>query len=441
MLRRLLALTVSTIVPVSLATPAEAAASTAPNIIYILSDDLGYGDLGSYGQRTIRTPNLDRMAAEGARFTQHYAAPVCAPPRYTLFTGERSGTGLVRGLSPHVDLPSGHPSVAGMLRSAGYRTAMIGKWGLGDPGTSGVPRLQGFHHFYGYLTHVEAHDYFPSYLWRRENSWSTEKKIALPSGTYAGDEFTKDAKAFITRNADLKFFLALSYTNPHAAVDGKLVPSTSPYTNEAWPSEEKQKAAAITRLDAYVGGIIAHLKALGIDNNTIVMFSSDNGPHMAGGVDPSFFKSRGGLRGEKRSMYEGGLRVPFLARWPGRVPAGRVVPEYYANWDFMKTAAELAGITAPSSADGKSMAPALTSTPPSRRPDLYFEYHRSGVRRMAFIEGDWKLIRIGTGGTPQLYNLRTDLNESNNVASSNPSVVSSMLSKMASRREPHPMWP
>jgi arylsulfatase A-like enzyme len=429
--------------------PAEVGGSSAraeagpikPNIVYVLADDLGYGDLGSYGQRTIRTPHLDRMAAEGTRFSEHYGASVCAPSRYTLLTGLRSGSGHVRGLSPHVDLPTNHPGVARTLKSAGYRTALIGKWGLGDPGTSGVPRLQGFDTFYGYLTHVEAHNYFPPYLWRREPTWTSERKETLPKGTYAGDRLTAEAKAFITRNRTAPFYLHLAYTNPHAGTNGRLAPTTAPYTNMPWPEAEKQKAAAITLLDRYVGTLLAHLRSLDLDSRTVVFFSSDNGPHEEGGVNPEFFDSNGRLRGIKRSLFEGGIRVPLIVRSPGRVRPGVVIDEYYANWDLMKTVAAFAGVSAPKGTDGQSMLPALTASPPPSRPNLYFEYHLGGRRRQALRVGGWKVIRLGPDSPAALYNLEVDPGETTDLASVEPARLASMLATMDARHEPHPLWP
>ncbi|MFO1501836.1 MAG: arylsulfatase [Verrucomicrobiota bacterium] len=336
---------------------AESRRPSKPNIIFILADDLGYGDLGCYGQRMIRTPRLDHMAAEGLRFTQCYAGTtVCAPSRSSLMTGQHTGHTRVRG-NERYPLQPGDVTVAAVLRQAGYRTALIGKWGLGDPDTTGSPIKQGFDEFFGYTNQRHAHNYYPSYLWRNE------QKVALPNQVanedkegagvstnrvaYSQDLFTNEALQFLERNQSRPFFLYLAYTLPHANNENKAqgmeISGDAPYSNEPWPQAERNKAAMITRLDQDVGRILDRLRQLGLDANTCVFFASDNGPHKEGGVAPDFFRSSGPFRGIKRDLYEGGIRVPLLVRWPGTIPAGRITAHVCAFWDFLPTAAALAG--------------------------------------------------------------------------------------------------
>ena len=339
-----------------------------PNVIFVLADDLGYGDLGCYGQKDIRTPNLDRMAAEGARFTQCYAgSTVCAPSRCALMTGFHMGHAYVRG-NARVPLRPSDITIAEVLKSVGYTTGIIGKWGLGEPETTGIPNRQGFDYWFGYLNQRHAHNYYPMYLWRNQEKYMLEGNVAeggvsSQRAQYSHDLFTKEALAFLDKNKSDPFFLYLAYTIPHANNEAKKkgmeVPSDEPYTEKPWPQPQKNHAAMITRLDRDMGRLFQRLKSLGIDEKTIVFFTSDNGPHKEGGADPAFFTSAGPLRGYKRALYEGGIRVPMIVRWPGRVQAGRVSDQIWAFWDFLPTAAELAGAKPPADIDGISMVPAI----------------------------------------------------------------------------------
>ncbi|HJZ81346.1 MAG TPA: arylsulfatase, partial [Pyrinomonadaceae bacterium] len=352
------------------------AAERRPNIILILADDLGYGDLGCYGQKMIETPNLDRMASEGLRFTNFYAgSTVCAPSRASLMTGVHQGHAYIRGNSTLVPVPgqsgqdarrlslrSQDVTVAEVLKAKGYATGLIGKWGLGEAETTGVPNRKGFEYFFGYLNQTHAHNYYPDYLWRNQ------ERAPLAKGTYSHDLFTKEALEFIRRYRAQPFFLYLAYTIPHAnnelrrvTGNGMEVPSDAPYSDKPWPQHQKNYAAMVTRMDADIGKVFTLLKELRLDNDTVVFFSSDNGPQGVdeGGFNPDFFASHGVLRGIKRDLYEGGIRVPMIVRGPGKIKAGQVSDQVWAGWDFMPTAAALAGVKPLAGIDGISMLPTL----------------------------------------------------------------------------------
>src|SRR5262245_38015290 len=306
-----------------------------PNIVLILADDLGYGDLGCYGQTKIKTPNLDRLAAEGVRFTQAYAgSTVCAPSRCALMTGLHTGHCRTRGNGGdpkgNIALRPDDVCVAELLKKGGYATALVGKWGLGEEGSTGGPTKKGFDHFFGFLNQTHAHNYYPAFLWRGEqkeslpNPQSKVENVAEKFVAYAPDLFLADAVKFVEANKAKPFFLYFATTAPHAnnektraTGEGNEVPSDEPYSREAWPQAEKNKAAMITRLDADIGKLLAKLKEQGLEQNTVVIFSSDNGPHQEGGNKVEFFASAGPLRGFKRSMTDGGIRVPTIIRWPG----------------------------------------------------------------------------------------------------------------------------
>jgi arylsulfatase A-like enzyme len=434
--------------------------ATKPNIIFILADDLGYGDLGCYGQTEIKTPNLDKLAAEGMRFTDFYAgSSVCAPSRCALMTGLHTGHGWIRG-NGNQALRPGDITVAELLKQAGYHTGLIGKWGLGNENTSGVPQRKGFDEFGGYLDQLHAHDYYTSYLWRYDPRTGFDgqqmlyENLAGKKGLYTHDMFTIAALNFVrinkpdNSNKYHPFFLYLAYTIPHAnneegsrSGNGMQVPSDAPYSSEPWPQTEKNKAAMITRLDSDVGKLMAKLKELRIDDSTIVFFSSDNGPHQEGGVDPKFFQSAGPLRGIKRDLYEGGIRVPLIVRWPGKIKAGQVNSEPWAFWDFLPTAAALGEAGTPPKIDGLSMLPSLLGQiSTNRHESLYWEFHERGFQQ-AMRAGDWKAVRPQPDEPLELYDLKTDVGEKKDVAGEHPEVVAQIEQLMTNARTDAPEWP
>jgi len=431
-----------------------------PNIILILADDLGYGDLGCYGQTKIKTPNLDKLAAEGIRFTDFYAgSTVCAPSRCALMTGLHTGHAWIRG-NGTLALRPGDVTVAEVLRNAGYRTGIIGKWGLGDVNTTGLPQKKGFEEFLGYLDQVHAHDYYPSFLWRYDPRAGFDGQetlygnVAGNKGTYSHDLFTTAALNFMrlyqpeAANHYRPFLLYLAYTIPHAnneegarSGNGMQVPSDAPYSAESWPQTEKNKAAMISRLDGDVAKLLNKLRELKIDNNTVIFFTSDNGPHKEGGVDPAFFNSAGPLRGLKRDLYEGGIRVPLIVRWPGKVRPGRVSDRAFAFWDFLPTAAEIAGTQAPEQLDGISMFPTLLGRPQTNQHDfLYWEFHERGFQQAVRMD-NWKAVRPQAGETLELYDLNADLGEKHNIADQHPDIVARIEAYLKTARTDSAEWP
>ncbi|MET0622943.1 MAG: arylsulfatase [Pyrinomonadaceae bacterium] len=420
-----------------------------PNIIFVVADDLGYGDLGAYGQRHIRTPNLDRMAREGARFTDAYApSPVCAPSRASLMTGLHQGHARVRGNvnrnNQRVPLRPEDVTVAEVLKRVGYRTGVVGKWGLGEPGTTGVPGRQGFDYFYGYLNQTHAHDYYPEYLWLNDG------RETLRGRTYSHDLLTREALSFVRRGEDGRpFFLYLAYTLPHAnneltrkTGNGMQVPDDAPYSREPWTPQQRNYAAMVTRLDADVGELIRLLKEMDIDRETLVVFTSDNGPQGSaeGGYDQTLFDSNGPFRGLKRELYEGGIRVPLVVRWPGRVRAGATVREPVTLCDLLPTAAALASARTAEASDGVSLLPLLSGGRATRRAPLYWEFHEGGFAQ-AVRMGRWKIVRRGAKGSPELYDLQSDLGETRDLAAKRPDLVRRAVEIMSREHVESEDWP
>ena len=410
-----------------------AVVSNKPNVIFILADDLGYGDLGCFGQKKIKTPNLDRMAAEGMRFTQAYAGTtVCAPSRCALMTGQHTGHCHIRGNKEHKPegqepMPADTFTVAHLMKKAGYITGMIGKWGLGKPASGSTPDKMGFDYFFGYNCQVKAHEYYPTSLWRNST------QVALDGKTYSHDLMANDSLDFVKRNKDKPFFLYLPFTIPHGKFQ---VPNQEPYLNEEWPAQQKNIAAMITRMDKDIGRLMALLKELKLDENTLVFFASDNGA----GYQPKFFESSGPLRGWKRDMYEGGLRSPSIARWPGKIQPGIVSDQVWAFWDLMPTLAELTGQRPPGRMDGVSILPALLTAKSFERPPLYFEFHERGFTQAARM-GDWKAVRLGTKLPIQLYDMKTDISEAHDVAAQHPDVVKRFDEFLKTARTDSEIWP
>ncbi|MBU2515754.1 sulfatase-like hydrolase/transferase [bacterium] len=410
--------------------------SRKPNFVYILADDAGIGDFGAYGQQEIQTPNLERMAKEGIVFTNHYAgSTVCAPSRSSLLTGQHTGHTYIRGnaeIFPEGQLPLSPETttVAEVLQQAGMKTGIIGKWGLGGPGSEGMPNKHGFDYWFGYLCQRQAHSYYPDHLWRND------EKVELNGDQYTHDMFTEEALDFIRQNHENPFFLYLPYTIPHAKLQ---VPDLEPYKNRDWSENKKKYAAMITRMDSDIGRILALLKRLEIDSNTLVMFSSDNGPHAEGGADPEFFNSSGPFRGKKRDLYEGGIRIPLIARWPGKIKEGSRSDHVSAFWDILPTLADLAETPLPNGIDGISMVPTLLGNPQNQKqhPYLYWEFHELEGSQAVRL-GNWKGVRHNVRSNPEndieLYDLSLDPSESRNIAEANKEIVETISKIMVEAR-------
>lgn len=446
----------ATLATVAAGSAAQAPASgKRPNIIYIMADDLGYGDVGCYGQQRIKTPNIDRLAKEGRRFTQFYAGDtVCAPSRCVLMTGLHTGHSYIRG-NGRVNLRPEDVTIPEVLKPAGYRSGLIGKWGLGHEGSTGVPTKQGFDYFYGYLDQTHAHNYYPTFLLRNEervplrnvvpNEGPVGQGMASMKVDYSHDLMAEEALKFIDREKGNPFFLYLAFTLPHANNEAKQngmeVPDLGEYKDLDWPENQKRHAAMISRLDRDLGRVMERLKQNGLDQNTLVIFASDNGPHREGGNDPEFNHSSGPLRGIKRSMYEGGIRIPFIVRWPGKVKAGSTSDfvGYFA--DVMPTLAEVAGVPSPKEIDGLSFLPEILgqTSDQKQHPFLYWEFYEQGGRQGVRM-GDWKGIAQPFGGPIELYNLKTDLAETKNVAAQHPEVVQAIRAIMEKEHVPSPLW-
>jgi arylsulfatase A-like enzyme len=409
-----------------------------PNIIYILADDLGYGHLGCYGQEQIKTPNLDGMAAEGMRFTDHYAgSALCAPARCVLMTGLHTGHCFVRNnkklpVEGNVPIPADSQTIPKLLKKGGYATACIGKWGLGYPGSEGDPNNQGFDHFFGYNCQRQAHSYYPDHLWRNDKKVVLEGNLGSRNKDYSHDLLTAEALSFVRRNQDRPFFLYLPYTIPHAAFQ---VPDLGIYADAPWTEVQKSIAAMISRMDRDVGRILDLLKEFGVEQNTLVIFASDNGSARGDLLDK--FNGSGPLRGHKSTMYEGGIRAPMIARWPGKIARGTVSGHVCAFQDMMPTFAELAGVPVPKATDGLSMVPTLLGQGGQKQHEyLYWELKDARAVRM----GRWKAVRTRAG--LELFDLRDDPSEKNNVAGHHPDIVKKVraIIETAHRDSPFFNW-
>ncbi len=410
-----------------------------PNIIYIMPDDLGYGDLGCFGQKTIQTPNLDDMATDGLRLTDFYAGTtVCRPSRLVLWTGKHAGHTAISSNARHV-LPPDEVTVARLLQKAGYATGGVGKWALGNTENSGHPNDQGFDFWFGYLDQGAAHNHYPEYLWRNRkkvplagNREGPDKRVSVERTTYSHDVMTDEAFGFIRRSvaSEKPFLLHMHWTIPHAnneggraTGDGMEVPDHGIYAGKDWPSTEKGQASMITRMDGDVGRLVALLKELEVDKNTLVLFTSDNGPHNEGGHDHTFFDANGPLRGFKRDLYEGGIRVPTIAWWPGVIRPGSVSAEPLAFYDFLPTACDVAGVDPPADTDGVSFLPLLKGQPQSSHEYLYWAYGD----KLAVRAGRWKAVRPGKKAAWELYDLEQDLGEQKNLAEQHPDTLKKLI--------------
>lgn len=439
-----------------------AQAADRPNLIWIMADDLGYGELGCYGQKLIATPQLDCMAREGLRFRQFYAgATVCAPSRSVLMTGQHQGHTRIRGNGSRPLLPE-DTTVAKVLQQAGYRTALFGKWGLGEASgaATGLPNKQGFHQFFGYLNQIHAHNHYPAFLWKDTERVNLPNKIvavgnagggyATEGGQYADDLFAEAAIQFVNENKSRPFFLYWSMAIPHAnnertyqLKNGADVPSFGPYADKDWPDPDKGHAAMISRLDGHVGKLLETLRAQHLERTTLVIFTSDNGPHNESNQNLARFNPSGPLNGIKRSLTDGGIRVPTLAWWPGQISPERVSDHVGYFGDWMATAAELAGATVPAGCDSLSFVPTLRgeSAAQRRHEFLYWEFHERGFRQAALYQGRWKGIRTGGPEEPVVvYDLHSDLGETHDVARQHPEIAKRLGQYLSTARTPSRDW-
>lgn len=423
-----------------------------PNLIFVIADDLGYGDLGCYGQKTIRTPVLDKLAAEGIRFTQHYSgSTVCAPSRSTLMTGQDTGRTWLRGNGPHELRPDpDDQTVASLLMQAGYRTAMIGKSCISG-NTRNPQRVleKGFDVFYGTTDHRDGHHRYPRFIYDQIMRVELEGNELHSGESYDAALYTERAGHFI-RETDGPFFLLLSYPIPHAAVLGPegsvpggagMEPGNAHYTPVKQPALHYQ--AMVEAIDGYIGRLLAVLEEKGVANDTLLIFTSDNGPHFEGGYHPDMLESSGPLRGGKRDLHEGGIRVPMIAHWPAGITKPGTSDHVSAFWDFLPTACDLAGVKAPAEIDGISYLPTLTGRGEQPTHEfLYWEFHELDGRR-ALRQGDWKLVQynLNKAGKPMLFHLANDLGETKDLADQEPERVAAMLKRMAQHRRPSPIFP
>lgn len=439
----------------------QAPASARPNLVIILADDIGYGETSCYGQKRYETPNIDALAREGLKFTDFYGAPECSPSRCSLMTGLDSGHERIRanfsydaqGRGRRVSLLASDQTLPRVLRSAGYATACIGKWGLGEDGTPGIPNDQGFDQFFGFLNDAHAHNYFPEFLWRDRKMVPLPGNYGFADRSYVDDLFLREALGFIERNRDRPFFLYFAPTLPHGKLT--LPPSGPPAEplrlDDGTPPGKVDPtspvfAAMVRRFDSDLGRIVARLRELGIDRRTLVLFASDNGPAHVGPtpddtIDVAFFRASGPLRGEKSDVYEGGIRVPCIAAWPGTIAPGRVERTPLAFWDVLPTFAELAGAGLPAPTDGLSFVPALLGRTQPKHPYLYFEFISKGQPRVAVRAGNWKLDRYGEKGPFELYDLASDIGESRDVAAFHPDVLARLEAIARSARTDDPNYP
>jgi len=443
----------------------KASANRQPNIILIVADDLGYGDVGCYGQQKTTTPNIDKLAATGMRFTQFYSGTtVCAPSRASLMTGQHTGHTPIRGnrgFQPEgqFPLPDSSLTIAEVLKKAGYVTGAFGKWGMGYPGSTGEPLKQGIDRFYGYNCQSEAHNYYPDHL------WDNDRRIEFPGNRtgdvmYSGDKIHAAAMDFLQQNKRKPFFLFLPYTLPHGDLDvprdsvyqryvklfneQPLPAPTGPIKGRFEPYPHAAFAAMVSRLDRYVGEIYRYVQQNGLADNTLILFTSDNGPHREDGGDPKFFNGSGGFRGIKRDMYEGGIRVPFIANWKGIIKAGVTNDQPAAWWDLFPTFQQLANIMVWKNIDGISIVPTLTGQPQQSHEYFYWEFHEQGGKQ-AVRWGNWKGVRLNIStvkeGPIELYDLKNDPAEQKNVAAEHPDVVKQIATYMQQAHVSDPNWP
>lgn len=441
-----------------------------PNVIYILADDLGYGDLSCYGQHHFKTPNLDEMARQGMQFMQHYSgSSVCAPSRCSLLTGKHTGHSAIRGnlvigKDDDLPLPKGTFTLGSLFQQAGYVTGAFGKWGLGSYHSGSEPADAGFDRFYGQLSQTQAHHYYPYFMWndrRREILWGN---FGLEENEYAPDLVQQEVLRFVEENHDRPFFCYYAMILPHAEMFAPpeymqkyrgMFPPERPYDGcdegpafrkyayGSQPEPNAAFAAMINVMDDYVGALRNQLQTLGIEKHTLIIFSSDNGPHREGGRNPEYFESAGGFRGLKRDLYEGGIRVPMIACWPGKIPAGSRTGLVSAFWDILPTMSELTGQSVPIKTDGISLLPTLLGKGEQKQHDvLYWEFHALGGR-VAIRKGPWKGVLYNvvenTASSLELYNIENDPQEKNNIAGKHPEIARELNQMLEHVREPSPV--
>jgi arylsulfatase A-like enzyme len=429
--------------------PSQGTPTNKPNVIFILADDLGYGDLGCYGQSKIQTPNIDQLASDGMLFTQAYSgSSVCAPSRCSLMTGFHNGHNRIRDNLPHdIYLRPDDFTLAELFKSAGYRTGGVGKWGLGIPGTWGLPNQQGFDYWYGHYNQDQAHFYYPDFLWENDKlkllqEMEIKNDVGVMTGNrggenkfYSHDLFTQKATDFITNNKDHPFFLFIAYTVPHYSDYPKdtpehfIVPTDEPYSGKNWPQVAKNYAAMISRMDRDIGKLTELIKSLQIDENTLIVFTSDNGPYKGNPTPIEFFNSNGKLRGGKRDLYEGGIRIPFIAKWKNVIPANTKNDKIIAFYDMLPTFAELLNYPDKIKSDGISVLTDLKGEQGKNHKYLYWDYgHVRNTYKQALRYNQYKAVRIinEEKSTIELYNLENDPGETNDIASKNPGVVNNI---------------
>jgi arylsulfatase A-like enzyme len=424
----------------------KATADNRPNIIFIMADDLGYADLGCYGQKRIATPHIDQLASEGVRFTQVYAgSTVCAPSRSVLMTGQHLGHTTVRGNSSAFMVSESNPqgrvpladsdiTVAEVLKEAGYVTGITGKWGLGEPGTEGIPNKQGFDAWFGYLNQRKAHRYFPDYLWKNEKKVILDGNANGGKQVYSHDLMTDFALDFIERQQDTTFFLYIPYTIPH---DRYEVPELGQYSDSTWSEQEKAFAAMVSRMDYDIGRIVQTLKGASIDENTIIFFCSDNG---AAQRWEGVFDSSGELRGRKRDLYEGGIRTPMVVRYPGKIRPGVNTEAVWYFADVLPTLAAIAGVSALKEIDGVNIWPCIIEDRPL--PDDRFLYWEFCEKRFgqAVRWQNWKAVKNDVGSPWELYDISSDISEKKNLSDERKDVVEKIEAWIEQNRTESPHW-
>lgn len=434
---------------VTLASKVESRAQSKPNLIYIMVDDLGYGDLGCFGQKEIKTPNLDRLAAEGMRLTSYYACcTVCRPSRLGLWTGMHMGHTAIDSNAGYVFKPE-DVTLPELLKDAGYKTGGVGKWAMGGADTQGNPNANGFDFWMGYLDQGNAHNYYPTHLYRNNKKFplagneigeyeNGRGRVSAKRETYSHDVMTDQMLGFIRQNRGSPFLLHVHWTIPHANNEGGRVigngmevPDYGIYADKNWPEVEKGQAAMITRMDRDVGRLVELLRAFELANNTLLIFTSDNGPHSEGGHKHEYFDANGPLRGFKRDLYEGGIRAPTIAWWPGHIAPETTSDEPLAGYDWLATACTLAGAGIPANTDGISFVPTLMGQEQQSHETLFWSYGAKKAIRM----GKWKGVISKKESPLELYDLETDIGETKDLAADNPDLVKLLLSKIEAAQQ------